>query len=143
MGTRPVHLRFGTPSLPRQSKKAAGIIDNGCADNKRISHFRDLRGSCNRNDNASKRHGKAHPFYNMALVILSTIFAAIAVALSIIRHRLQLGRLTGFGVARDDITATRERTEQSVITSPLRQFLVVVLPDGKIVYRDGIRRDSW
>jgi hypothetical protein len=79
----------------------------------------------------------------MAWVILSIIFAAIAVALSIIRHWIQLGRLTGSGVARDDITATREPTEESVITSPLRQFLVVVLPDGKIVYRDGIRRDSW
>jgi hypothetical protein len=79
----------------------------------------------------------------MVLVILSIIFAAIALALSIIRHRLSLGKLTGLGVARDDITATREGTDQSAITSPLRQFLVVVLPDGKIVYRDGIRRDSW
>jgi hypothetical protein len=142
MGTRLVHWRFGTPSLPRQSKKAAGIIDNGCADNKRISHFLDLRRTLHRNDHASEQHGKAHPFYNMVLVILS-IFAATAVALSIIRHPLQLGKLPGLGVVRDDITATRERTEQSAITSPLRQFLVVVLPDGKIVYRDGIRRDSW
>jgi hypothetical protein len=79
----------------------------------------------------------------MVLVILSIIFAATALALSIIRFRLQLGKLTGFGVAREDMAATRKCAEQSAINSPLRQFLVVVLPDGKIVYRDGITRDSW
>jgi hypothetical protein len=74
----------------------------------------------------------------MVLIPLSIIFAAFAVAFSMMIRRLTLlGNLTGSRVNREDIASTRTFAEQSPTASPLRQFLVVVLPDGKVVYQAG------
>ena len=68
----------------------------------------------------------------MVLILLSIIVAAIAVAISM-RHHISFGSLPGSEIAREDIAMPKEHTEQSRITGPMRQFLVVVLPDGKVV----------
>jgi hypothetical protein len=74
----------------------------------------------------------------MILIPLSIIFAALAVAFSMmIRRPISLGNLTGSRVDREDIAIARKFAEQSPIAGPLRQFLVVVLPDGKVVYQAG------
>jgi CBS domain containing-hemolysin-like protein len=62
--------------------------------------------------------------YNMVLILLSIIFAAIAIAISQVRHRIWF---------EGDLSSTGERSEQSRVTSPVKPFLVVVLPDGTIV----------
>ena len=62
--------------------------------------------------------------YNMILFLLSVIVAAIVVSIPRARHRIWFG---------GDLSSTEERSEQSRITSPVKQFLVVVLPDGTIV----------
>ena len=61
----------------------------------------------------------------MVLILLPIIVAAIAVTISM--------ALAGSGIAREDIAIGKERSEQPTITSPTKQFLVVVLPDGKVV----------
>lgn len=61
---------------------------------------------------------------NMVLLLLSVIVAAILVAIPKIRNRT---------VFRGDLSSTGERSEQSRITGPVRPFLVVVLPDGRVV----------
>jgi hypothetical protein len=53
------------------------------------------------------------------------------------RRLTSLGILRGSRVDREDIARTRTFAEQSPIASPPRQFLVVVLPDGKVVYQAG------
>ena len=74
----------------------------------------------------------------MALIPLSIIFATFAVVFSMmIRRFTSLAILRGSRVGRKDIARTRTFAEQSPIASPLRQFLVVVLPDGKVVYQAG------
>jgi hypothetical protein len=74
----------------------------------------------------------------MILIPLSIIFAALAVAFSMmIRRPISLGNLTGSRVDREDIAIARKFAEQSPIAGPRRQFLVVVLPDGKVVYQAG------
>ena len=62
----------------------------------------------------------------MVLILLSIIFAAIAIAISRVRHRIRFG---------GDLSSIGERSEQLRITSPVKPFLVVVLPDGTIVNR--------
>ena len=69
-------------------------------------------------------------FYSMVLILLSIIVAAIAVATSVIRYGISFAGFTRSGIARKDIVMASERTERS---RPMKQFLVVVLPDGKIV----------
>jgi hypothetical protein len=69
----------------------------------------------------------------MVLIVFSIILAAIAVAISVTRCHSSFGILGGSGIAREKISIEKERTEQSPITSPVKQFLVVVLPDGKVV----------
>jgi hypothetical protein len=66
--------------------------------------------------------------YNMVLILLSMILAAIAVAISMIHS--SFGILAESGVAREVIAVERE---QSRTTSPTKHFLIVVLPDGKVV----------
>jgi hypothetical protein len=68
--------------------------------------------------------------YNMVLILLSIIVAAIAVAISVTRRHSLFGSLAGSGIVREE---TRERAEQPAIAGPTKQFLVVVLPDGKVV----------
>jgi hypothetical protein len=62
--------------------------------------------------------------YNMFLILLPLIVAAIVVASPRVRHRIWFG---------GDLSSTGERSEQQRITSPVKPFLVVVLPDGTIV----------
>jgi hypothetical protein len=69
----------------------------------------------------------------MVLILLSIIFAATAVAIPRIRHRIAFLSLTLSGGAREDSALPKERTEQSTFAGPMRQFLIVVLPDGKMV----------
>ena len=54
-----------------------------------------------------------------------------------IRRLTSLGVLRGSRVDGEDIAPTLTFAKQSPIASPLRQFLVVVLPDGKVVYQAG------
>jgi hypothetical protein len=69
----------------------------------------------------------------MVLILISAIFTAIVVAISITRYYISFGSFTSSGVAGEEITTADERAEQTRITSPMKQFLVVVLPDGKVV----------
>lgn len=71
--------------------------------------------------------------YNMILILLPAIFAAIVVAISMIRHPISFGRFTRVGVAAEDVAVRKERVERLRIAGPIKQFLVVVLPDGKVV----------
>ena len=64
----------------------------------------------------------------MVLFLFSMLIAAIAVAMSVVHF--SFGSLAGSGVAREDIAVARE---QSRTTSPTKQFLVVVIPDGRVV----------
>jgi hypothetical protein len=66
----------------------------------------------------------------MVLILLSIIVAAIAVAISMIRA--SFGILVDSGIAKESSSITGEPAEQSSISSPAKQFSVV-LPDGKIV----------
>jgi hypothetical protein len=68
----------------------------------------------------------------MVLFLLSVIVAAI-VAIPRIRHHIPFGSFTRSGIAREDISTARKAAEQSRIAGPMKKFLVVVLPDGKIV----------
>ena len=67
----------------------------------------------------------------MALILLSIFLAATGVAISMIHT--SFGILSGSGIAREAIAKGKERSERSTNPSPTRQFLVVVLPDGKVV----------
>jgi hypothetical protein len=69
----------------------------------------------------------------MVFLLLSVILAAIAAAISIFRHRISFGSLIRSEIARGDSSIARERVEQSRIAGPSKQFLVVVLPDGRVV----------
>jgi hypothetical protein len=67
----------------------------------------------------------------MFLILLSIILAAIAVAISMVRRRISRGDLADSGIAREEIAVAKACAEQF---SPMKRFLVVVLPDGKVVY---------
>ncbi len=69
----------------------------------------------------------------MILFLLSVVVAAIVVTSPRIRNRIVSGGFTRSGIVRDDSVITKERAEHSRITSPMKQFLIVVLPDGTIV----------
>jgi hypothetical protein len=68
--------------------------------------------------------------YNMVLILLSVIFAAIIAAISMIRHHVFFGSFSRAEIAREN---AKELAEQSRVTGPIKQFLVVVLPDGRVV----------
>jgi hypothetical protein len=65
----------------------------------------------------------------MFLIVLSLMVAAI----SRIRSRIEFAGFTRSGIARGDFSITGQSAEQSRITSPLKPFLIVMLPDGTIV----------
>jgi hypothetical protein len=67
----------------------------------------------------------------MFLILLSIILAAIAVAISMVRRLVSRGDLVDSGIAREEIAVAKACAEQF---SPMKRFLVVVLPDGKVVY---------
>jgi hypothetical protein len=67
----------------------------------------------------------------MVLILLSIIVAAIVVAISM----TSCESLPGSRIARETIAIGKERCEQPAIASPTKQFLVVVLPDGKVLNR--------
>ncbi len=69
----------------------------------------------------------------MVLILISAILVAIVVAISIFQYRISFGSFTRSGIAREDIAIAKERVEQSRFAGPMRQFLVVVLPDGRVV----------
>jgi hypothetical protein len=71
--------------------------------------------------------------YNMVLFLLSVILAAIAAAIAIFRHHISVGSLIRSEIARGDSSIAQKRAERSRVASPMKQFLVVVLPDGKVV----------
>ena len=71
--------------------------------------------------------------YNMFLILLSIVPAAIVIAISIIRSHVSFGSFTRTGIDKEDIAIAKGRAEQSRTASPMKQFLVVVLPDGKVV----------
>ena len=66
----------------------------------------------------------------MVLILTSIIVAAIVAAISMIRHHIAFGISTRAEIAREN---AKELAEQSRATRPIKQFLVVVLPDGKVV----------
>jgi hypothetical protein len=65
----------------------------------------------------------------MVLILFSVVLAATAVAISMIHS--SFGSLSDSGIAKESIV--REDAEQKAIAGQARQFLVVVLPDGKVV----------
>jgi hypothetical protein len=67
----------------------------------------------------------------MVAILFSIIVAAIAVAISMIHS--PIGSLAGSGIAREEIDKAWEQPEQSRVAVQTRQFLAVVLADGKIV----------
>jgi hypothetical protein len=70
----------------------------------------------------------------MVLILLSVIFAAIVVANSIVRYQISFGRFIGAEIASENIAIAKECAEQLRIPDPIKQkFLVLVLPDGKVV----------
>ena len=69
----------------------------------------------------------------MVLILLSIIVAAIVVAISMSHTSCE--SLPGSRIARETIAIGKERCEQPAIASPTKQFLVVVLPDGKVLNR--------
>jgi hypothetical protein len=71
----------------------------------------------------------------MALILLSLIVTVtmIVVSISLMRRRISSGSLTRSGIGKEDFSVTGADAEQAVTPGPLQQFLVVVLPDGKIV----------
>jgi len=70
---------------------------------------------------------------NMVLFLLSVFVVAIVVASAIVRHYVSFGSFTHYGIAKENIATERVRAEQSRTISPMKQFLVVVLPDGRVV----------
>lgn len=71
--------------------------------------------------------------YHMLLILLSVILAALVIALAADRYNILLGNLTRDGVAREGSTTANERAKLSKGIRPTKQFLVVVLPDGRVV----------
>ena len=71
--------------------------------------------------------------YNMVLTLLFVSRAAIVIAIPIVRRHIPFGSFTRSGIAREDIAMAREGAERSGIGGPVKQFLVVVLPDGRVV----------
>jgi hypothetical protein len=69
----------------------------------------------------------------MIFLLLSVVLAAIVVAIPKVRHRIAFTGFSRFGIPRGDFSITRERSEQSTTPSPVKQFLIVMLPDGTIV----------
>jgi hypothetical protein len=65
----------------------------------------------------------------MAFILFSIILAAIAVAISMVHS--SFGSLAGSEIAKQSIV--RHDAEQPAIAGSTKQFLVVVLPDGKVV----------
>lgn len=69
----------------------------------------------------------------MVLFLLSLIVATILVAIPRIRNHIAFGSITGSGIVKNGFSIAKERVEQSRIAGPVKRFLVVVLPDGKVV----------
>jgi hypothetical protein len=71
----------------------------------------------------------------MVLILLSLIVtvAMIVVAISMMRHRSSAGSLIRTGVGKEEFSVKGESAGQSVTPSPLKPFLIVVLPDGTTV----------
>jgi hypothetical protein len=76
--------------------------------------------------------------HNMDFISLFVLFVAIAVAISMFRRHISLGNSAGSWLAREDLAFGKDRVDQSRLTRPPRQFLIVVLPDGKVVNPRGI-----
>jgi hypothetical protein len=69
----------------------------------------------------------------MVFSLLSVVAAAILVAIPSVRNCIVSGGFTRSRTARGDFSIARERAGRSRIAGPVKQFLVVVLPDGTIV----------
>jgi hypothetical protein len=69
----------------------------------------------------------------MVFLLFSLVGAAIAVAILLFRQNLSAGSLIRSGITKGDFPIAREGAARSSVAGSLQQFLVVVLPDGKIV----------
>jgi hypothetical protein len=69
----------------------------------------------------------------MVLILLFVFLSAIVVAISTFGRRLYFVSLTRSGITREEFSVASELADQSRVAGPMKQFLVVVLPDGKIV----------
>jgi hypothetical protein len=69
----------------------------------------------------------------MVLILLFVFLSAIVVAISTFGRRLSFLSLTRSGITREEFSVASELADQSRVAGPAKQFLVVVLPDGKIV----------
>ena len=72
-------------------------------------------------------------FRKQVLFLLSLVVTVVVVVIARIRHRIAFTGFSRLGIPRGDFSITRERSERSTTPSPVKQFLVVVLPDGTIV----------
>src|SRR4029077_1114412 len=70
---------------------------------------------------------------NMIFILLSVVVVAIVVATAFGPHHVSFGSFTRDWIAKESIAIARERAEQSRIAGPMKQFLIVVLPDGRVV----------
>jgi uncharacterized membrane-anchored protein YitT (DUF2179 family) len=70
---------------------------------------------------------------NMVLILLSVTVAGIVTTISIKRNRTSSSRLIRSGIVKEEFSISRENAGQSVTLSPIKPFLIVVLPDGTIV----------
>jgi hypothetical protein len=71
----------------------------------------------------------------MILVLRSVIVAVtmIVVAISMMRHRISSGSLIRIGIGKEGFSMKGEIAELSAARNPLKAFLIVALPDGRIV----------
>jgi hypothetical protein len=69
----------------------------------------------------------------MVLILLSIIFTAVVVVIPRLRHRIALGEVTRSEIVKDDFSIARNCAQQSRVAGRVKRFLVVVLPDGKVV----------
>jgi hypothetical protein len=69
----------------------------------------------------------------MVFLLLAVVLAAILVAIPKIRHRIAFGGFSRFGIPEEIFPSRENASEQSRVATPMKQFLVVVLPDGTIV----------
>jgi hypothetical protein len=89
-------------------------------------------------DNASDRHREAHKFIKHGFDALIHSPCGNRRQISIVYTSSEIPAVSG--IARKDLAVGKECAEQPTITGTTKQFLVVVLPDGKVVNPLGSER---
>jgi hypothetical protein len=69
----------------------------------------------------------------MVVFLLAVIVAALTVAIPLIRQRIKLGVYARSALPGEEFPVLGKPTGISQGPSPMKQFLVVILPDGTVV----------